>query len=195
MSDILDSEEIKYRVMFNDFVKQSGDKGAAILGLVKGMVSHLSLTSKPIDFALQQDLVNEVAIAMLNNAQYINDIGPRRVLYTVVRNRYIDMIRKEARHQGLVVYDESPEDEQTGEPPLPIHWSEDQYLHRDCLDKIFGVIESQSRNEENLRILTNYAMGQSYAEVAKSTGRTITAVTSRIHDLREQLRELRKRLC
>ena len=194
MSGISGSGEDKYRVMFNDFVHQSGDKGASMLGVIRSWVNHLSVVLKPIDFALQQDLVNDTAMAMLSNASYINEIGPSRVLYTMVRNRYIDVLRKESRRRELVVYSDIPESGQTGEPSSLV-WEEDRYLNLECLEKIFDKVERQPGSDESVRILTSYAMGHSYEEISNHSKSTVSAITQRIHGLRKQLRQLHKTLC
>lgn len=181
--------------MLECFIDQRGDKGAALLTLLQRYIHYCKYKLYPLNKEDEQDMLQEVCIKLLKNNQPVvhNCSG---WLFKVVRNEYIDQLRKKNRLNRLIEPDHDgnlvdAEQKST----LPIKSGEHLLQEADCLQHVFDHIEQQRSGKEDLVIYTDFALGVSNAEIAQKTGRTTGAIAKRLSLLRQRVKQLKEALC
>ena len=136
-----------------------------------------------------EDLVQEVFVRAYKNLDRIRDeAGIRAWLYRILRNAYIDRLRRMARAPTLVQWEDA---EAVAElPPLPIHASAEAAADWEALCER-EVVEAMNALPEELRtaFLFHALGGLSYHEVAVAMDCPLGTVMSRVHRARAHLRE------
>ncbi|RVU85382.1 hypothetical protein EOL70_05405 [Leucothrix sargassi] len=183
-----------FSYLLTDYLDQTGDNGAELLDFTRRYIKRLSKNHYEFSWAEQQDILQEMAIILLCQGERYRSHFSKRLLYVMVRNQCIDQIRKNSRHLSTLVL--SDNDMKASPPPSVADGADaEMFHHLNCLERIFGVIESQPTGQEDMRIYTQYAFGLSHMEISKSTSRSVNAIAGRLSTLRTRLRKLRNELC
>jgi RNA polymerase sigma-70 factor (ECF subfamily) len=137
------------------------------------------------DVELARDVVQEAFLRLCTERAELNGNHVAAWLYTVCRQRALDLRRKESRMQALV--DTTIEMRQSAEPgPAAVAVRIEEAKHADLL--LAGLPENQ---QEVVRL--KFAAGLSYKEIAQVTGLSVSNVGFLIHraiaTLRERMRE------
>lgn len=109
---------------------------------------------------------------------------PAPLLFTIVRNLAMDLLRKRSTRQGCEV-EETLADVRAADP-------ERSAMHGEMRQQLWSEIAALPLPQREALVLRD-CHGLSYAEIAQVTGATAAAVTSRIHDARTRLRERMRR--
>ncbi len=184
--------------MLCHLLDQNHDNGAAILSLVDRYVRHFGTRYCNLSFHEQQDIRQEVAIALLCNGSKVRNSCSRSWVYAVVRNQCINHVRKQTTQLTVFKGSDDPEGEASVTGALPsLHTSVDVDLidRVDCLQKVFDRIEAQDTGKADIAIYTQYAFGMSYREISKRSRRTVDAVGQRITKLKGRLKSLMNECC
>jgi RNA polymerase sigma-70 factor (ECF subfamily) len=94
-------------------------------------------------------------------------------LFTVCRNRALDVIRKEGRMARLG-------EEQAESRPSPAPGPAEQVEHRDEADRVLGLLDSLPVNQREV-IRLRFQNGFSYKEISSITGHSVTNVGYLMH--------------
>lgn len=108
--------------------------------------------------------------------------GLKSWLYTVCRNRALDILRKEKRM--VVVDDEMFSREETSEPGPDVVADQQERV-----SEMMGYLETLSENQQ-LVIRLKFEQGMSYQEISDETGLTSGNVGFLLHNGLKKLREL-----
>ena len=185
--------------ILNDFIHQKGDMGAKLLSILGVYIQQCHYKICPLRAEDQQEILQEVAIKILNRSKQLKG-RCSGWLFTIVRNEYIDHLRRNTMCSRIVVEsdennekDDLIETEQSQQINSLSHQA--MYNEADCLERVFDYIEAQPTGVMDITIYTGYAEGLSFAEIAKLTGRTVGAIGKRISNLRKRAKQLREELC
>lgn len=193
--------------MLDAFVHQQGDLGAQLLSTLQRYIQYCGYKLHPLTRDDQQEILQEVAITLLQRYKQLKK-DCNGWLFTIVRNQYIDQLRKQQRQVSLVE-PHAHHAENTGNTgstgdadhqnfvqnlPCP-HSSHQLYNETECLEHIFDHIEQQPTGAMDITIYTHHAFGLSNAEISAQTGRTAGAIAKRLSLLRQRIQQLRERLC
>ena len=185
------TEHDNCQVLIEQFVTQTGDKGARLLTTVRQYIRFCHYKMQSLSQEDQQEILQEIGLKLLELKQIPEHCNAW--LFTLVRNHYIDYIRHHARTLRVFTPDSEGILQETYAPLVPTH--EGLYLETDCLETVFDVIGQQPTGAMDMLIYEHYALGESNAEIARLTGRTESAIGKRISLLRERVRQLRATLC
>lgn len=180
--------------MLDAFVHQQGDLGAQLLSTLQRYIQYCGYKLHPLTRDDQQEVLQEVAITLLQRYKQLKK-DCNGWLFTVVRNQYIDQLRKQQRQVPLV---ENTDSHTTHNAlhNLPTAQNDSQLYHEtECLEHIFDHIEQQPTGEMDIAIYTHHAFGLSNAEISAQTGRSAGAIAKRLSLLRQRVRQLRESLC
>lgn len=136
-----------------------------------------------------EDLTQDVFLKAWRSIERLPEMeAPRPWLFKVLRNAWLDRLRKSGRRLQLVATDEEPEAE-SPEPVARLSGLEDQELLNEHLDN--EVMEAMDELPEGERlVLLFHAFGElSYGEIAEATDSPIGTVMSRLHRARTKLRK------
>ncbi|WP_026220938.1 RNA polymerase sigma factor [Thiofilum flexile] len=196
MPTLPESNQHECRSMLDAFVHQQGDCGAALLNTLQRYIRYCSTRLQPLSLEDQQEVMQEVCIKLLHPHQSLID-NCQGWLFTIVRNEYIDHLRRQQRINRVLVPDTDGNlvevSEAAGYLQQPDHGN--FYAEADCLEHIFDHIEQQPTGTEDIEIYTQYALGMSNQEIAAQTGRTAGAIAKRISLLKQKLKQLMSELC
>ncbi|MBK8454781.1 MAG: hypothetical protein WAQ53_03630 [Thiofilum sp.] len=184
-------DDLNCRVLIEQFVKQSVDKGARLLTILRQYIRYCHYKMQQLSIEDQQEILQEIGLKLLELKQIPEHCNAW--LFTLVRNHYIDYIRHHSHTLRIFEPDSEGVLQEIHAPQVPAH--EGLYLETDCLEKVFDVIEQQPTGAMDMLIYEHYALGESNAEIARLTGRTESAIGKRISLLRERVRQLRTTLC
>lgn len=184
--------------MLCNLLDQKNDNGAAILSMVERYIHYFSKSYSNLDFHDQQEIHQEVSLKLLCHGEKVRDNCTKAWVYTVVRNQCINYIRKRSGQRAVIKGSEDPE--------LAASVSGASYLlnkdietglldELDCLQKIFGVIESEQRGKFDIFLYTLYAFGLSYNEISERSKRSVGAIGQRISLLKKRLNQLVVKYC
>lgn len=135
------------------------------------------------DLDAGRDVVQETFLRLCREGRGSLGAGLRAWLFTVCRNRALDLLRKEARMSTL---DEESARSVPSTAPAPTERIEEQ----DALRRVLEVLATlPQKQREVLRL--KFQHGLSYAEIARVTQQRTGTVGWLIH---EGIRELRSRL-
>jgi RNA polymerase sigma-70 factor, ECF subfamily len=109
---------------------------------------------------------------------------PAPLLFTIVRNLAVDMLRKRTTRPAAEV-DEDLKDARAADP-------ENAAMRDEVSSRLRAEIARLPLPQREALLLRDWH-GLSYAEIAQVTGATVAAVTSRIHDARSALRDRMRR--
>lgn len=183
--------------LLEQFIYQRGDKGVQLLSTLQRYIRYCAYKFQPLSPEDQQEILQEVAIKLLGQAEHLqsNCLG---WLFTIVRNEYIDVLRRQTTRTQTFV--EMPEQdgelvEITEYYQLAVSGDDNLFIEAECLEQVFKQIEQQPTGAEDMTLYTRYALGDSNEEIAQLVGRTVGAVAKRLSLLRERVRQLREILC
>ena len=188
--------EIQCHEMLLHFVEQRGDKGAKLLSVLTRYIQSCAYRHYPLSAEDQQDILQEVAIKILNHAQYLSE-NCSAWLFSIVRNEYIDRLRHYQTKKKVF----EPDLDGTlvavaEENTLSLAFADqDLYNQIDCLERVFDEIARQPTGAADMAIYTDYVHGLSNSEIAERTGRTIGAIAKRLSGLRDRVWQLKQELC
>jgi RNA polymerase sigma-70 factor, ECF subfamily len=109
---------------------------------------------------------------------------PAPLLFTIVRNLAVDLLRKRTSRPAAEV-DDDLKDARAANP-------ENAAMRDEVSARLRAEIAALPLAQREALLLRDWH-GLSYAEIAQVTGATVAAVTSRIHDARCALRERMRR--
>lgn len=188
------STEIVKRL--GDFLNQTGDLGAGLLSCIMSYIAYICSRHYELSFAEREDVLQEVAMKLMCQGEKLQAHFSKRLLYVMVRNQCIDQFRKQQRQ--LAVFNPSSTSVQEVSAPAPsMTEGADISLiqNLNCLEAIFGHIESQPTGKADIAIYTHYAFGLSHCEIAARVQRTTGAITKRLSILKGHLKALKNELC
>lgn len=185
------------RHVLENFIFQRGDMGARLLSILSTYIHHCTYKVCPMSQEDKQEVLQEVSIKLLRRHKQLKG-NCNGWLYTIVRNEYIDHLRKQSSrsqwiapdHKGNLIEADAIHHEQVNSLSR-----QSTYHETDCLESVFDHIENQATGTMDITIYTGYAEGQSLAYIAEQTNRTVNAIGKRISNLRKRVRELREKLC
>lgn len=185
--------------MLNAFVHQQGDAGAQLLSTLQRYIQYCGYKLQPLTRDDQQEVLQEVAITLLQRYKQLKK-DCNGWLFTIVRNQYIDQLRKQQRRVSLTDTAQHTSDSDSDNPQavhnLPAaHNGTRLYHETECLEHIFNHIEQQPTGAMDIAIYTHHAFGLSNAEISEQTGRTAGAIAKRLSLLRQRVKQLRESLC
>ena len=159
-------------------------------GGAQWVVSALTLYERPLlryasrllgDLDRARDVVQDTFLRLLREDPAALDGHLRPWLFTVCRNRVLDVLRKEGRVQSL---DEDALAEQPSPQPGPARVLE----RRDDLQAVLKTMASlPSLQQEVLRL--KFQAGLSYQEIAEVTGKSVSHVGVLLHEGLKSIRE------
>ncbi|WP_157832894.1 RNA polymerase sigma factor [Thiolinea disciformis] len=182
--------------MLLHFVEQRGDKGAKLLSVLTRYIQSCAYRHYPLSAEDQQDILQEVAIKILNHSQHLSE-NCSAWLFSIVRNEYIDRLRHYQTKKKVF----EPDLDGTlvavaEENTLSLAFADqDLYNQVDCLERVFDEIARQPTGAADMAIYTDYVQGLSNSEIAERTGRTIGAIAKRLSGLRDRVWQLKQELC
>ena len=191
-----DADKECHQILEN-FIFQRGDMGAKLLSILSAYINQCHYKICPLNREDQQEILQEVSIKLLHRYKQLKG-SCNGWLFIIVRNEYIDHLRRNKSRSRLVEPDaegnlievDSVQSQQINS------LSQQAVLNEtDCLESVFDYIESQPTGQMDISIYTGYAEGLSLAEIADLTGRTVSAIGKRISNLRKRVRQLREDLC
>ncbi len=181
--------------ILDDFINQKGDMGAKLLSVLGVYIQQCHYKICPLRTEDQQEVLQEVAIKILNRSKQLKG-RCSGWLFTIVRNEYIDHLRRNTMCSRIVEPDEKDHLIETVQSKQINSLSQQaMYNEADCLETVFDYIEAQPTGAMDITIYTGYAEGLSFSEIAKLTGRTVGAIGKRISNLRKRAKQLREELC
>ncbi|PWQ93963.1 RNA polymerase sigma factor [Leucothrix arctica] len=179
--------------MLCNLLDQTNDSGAAILSMVERYIHHFSSVYCNLDFHDRQEIHQEVSLKLICHGEKVRDNCTKAWVYTVVRNQCINHIRKRNGQRSVITGYEDPEQTATtcGVPYILSKGLETGMQDQlDCLQKMFGVIESEKTGKSDITLYTLYAFGLSYTEISERSKRTVGAIGQRICLLKKKLSNL-----
>lgn len=197
MPDILreQSNHQQCHEMLDAFIQQRDDMGAKLLSALQRYIHYCGNSMQPLSAEDQQEVLQEVSIKLLKRHKQLTG-NCNGWLFTIVRNEYIDLLRRQNRQNRLMVPDDSGNlVEVTAASTLPIQHDSQLFDETECLEHVFDHIEKQPTGEMDISIYTQYAMGMTNNEIAEKTGRTQGAIAKRISLLRQRVKQLKAALC
>ena len=186
--------------MLEHFIYQRGDKGVKLLSTLQRYIRYCAYKFQPLSTEDQQEVLQEVAIKLLNKSEQVqtNCLG---WIFTIVRNEYIDVLRRQStRTQTFVEMPDTYNNhgelvEITEYYQLAVSGDDNLFIEADCLEQVFKQIEQQPTGADDIAMYTRYALGETNDEIASAIGRTVGAVAKRLSLLRDRVRQLREVLC
>ncbi|WP_298607272.1 RNA polymerase sigma factor [uncultured Thiothrix sp.] len=187
---------VQCREMLLQFVEQRGDKGAKLLSVLTSYIQSCAYRHYPLSAEDQQDILQEVAIKILNHSQQLQG-NCSAWLFSIVRNEYIDRLRQYQSKKKVFEPDLDGTLVPIAEENTISLAFADQALYNqvDCLERVFDEIARQPTGEADMAIYTAYVQGLSNGEIAERTGRTMGAIAKRLSGLRERVWQLKQELC
>ena len=181
--------------MLDDFILQQGDCGVQLLSTLQRFIHYCGNKYQPLTPEDQQEVLQETCLKLLQRHKQLKD-NCKGWLFSVVRNEYVDHLRRHNRTNRLMVPDESGDLMEVSQPQA-LQQSDNSllYAETDCLEKVFDHIEQQPTGEADIAIYTQHALGESNSEIAEQTGRTTGAIAKRISLLKQRLKQLMQTLC
>lgn len=200
VNELAKATEPDCHVMLEHFIYQRGDKGVKLLSTLQRYIRYCAYKFQPLSPEDQQEVLQEVAIKLLGKAEQVqtNCLG---WIFTIVRNEYIDVLRRQTtRTQTFVAMPDTHDShgelvEFTEYYQLAVSGDDNLFIEAECLEQVFKQIEQQPTGAEDMVMYTRYAQGDSNEEIASVVGRTVGAVAKRLSLLRERVRQLRDVLC
>jgi RNA polymerase sigma-70 factor, ECF subfamily len=110
--------------------------------------------------------------------------NPEPLLFTVVRNLALDLLRKRGTRKGSEI-DDNLTDWRTADP-------ENTAMRSEVTARLWAEIAALPMPQREALLLRDWH-GLSYSAIAGVVGASVPAVTSRIHDARTALRERMRR--
>lgn len=184
-----------YLSMVENFVHQKGDKGSELLSILGGYIRKFSYAKCFLSPDDQQDVLQEIAIKILNNHTKIID-NCYGWLFKISHNECINRIKKNSSSSALISMSASHEimdvrEEKIQLPALP----DDITEAIDCFEYVFDEIVKQSGAEQDREIYFQYVLGSKNSEIASQTGRTEGAIAKRLTTLRVRVKQLFLKFC
>jgi len=134
------------------------------------------------DVERAKDVVQDTFIRLYKQDVEKVKVGLKSWLYTVCRNRALDILRKEQR---MISTDDAIFSNEASDSTAP----DQNALQQERVDKIMEYMERLSDNQR-ICIQLKFQSGLSYAEINKKTGLTSGNIGFLIHSGLKRLREL-----
>lgn len=134
------------------------------------------------DLERARDVVQDTFIRLYKQDVEKVKKGLKTWLYTVCRNRALDVLRKEKR---MVVVDDEMFSYTKSEDPSPDTVAD----QNERVSQLMGYLESLSENQKDV-ILLKFQQGMSYQEISGATGLTTGNVGFLLHGGLKKLREI-----
>lgn len=145
------------------------------------------LTGNPAD---AEDLVQETCVRAYRAwAQLREATAGRAWLFQVLRNAWLDQLRKTARRPQLVPIEQDAREPLAEPPPLPnvSDATERQALEQGFDQEVLAAM-NELPEEERLALLFQVFGGLSYREISEALGCPLGTVMSRLHRAKSSLR-------
>lgn len=134
------------------------------------------------DLERARDVVQDTFIRLYKQDVEKVKKGLKTWLYTVCRNRALDVLRKEKR---MVVVDDEMFSYTASSDPSPDTVADQS----ERMSQLMGYLDTLSENQKEV-ILLKFQQGMSYQEISKETGLTTGNVGFLLHNGLKRLREI-----
>jgi len=195
-SKAIQQGDVSFSANLVNFLDQKNDNGSTLLAYIDRYIAHVCRTHYAFTIPEQEDIRQEMAVVLLCKGGKYRQNFTKRCLYVMVRNQCLDQFRKQNRYLSTFVGSVSEEDKQSAPvPTFSAGADAELFQHLNCLERIFGEIDSQPTGKEDMYIYTQYAFGLSHLEISQNAKRGVTAVARRVSILKSRLKKLKNELC